>query len=283
MLLPSSRGGFTVVSIVQKRLKGAAAAGAAAVVAAGMVSALPERSDALAVRAVAAQVELQAAVTQIAGLVSSVPHPSPAAASSPTGPTASATASDPYEDLRSFLTTALLPVGLVIAPFWYLGALITYPLYTQIKQAITGVYQPGIFGFLDWFIAPFSLASLVFPRPSVTASTSATQTSAPARAVATAPTVVVSLNGPAAVGVPASEPEIVTQREAVTRSSNRSTAVRPLPAAAQAAVEVQQVDQPVSVPSSVVPTAGRDGREPTRSAAAHGGSRGAARTAGGTG
>lgn len=272
-----------MVASIHARLKGAGAAAAAAVVAAGLVSAPPERSDTSVTRAVAAQVQLQAAVTQIAGLVSSAPHPAPAAAASPTAAaTASETASDPYEGLRTFLTSALLPVGLVIAPFWYLGALITYPLYTQIRQAITGVYQPGIFGLLNWLIAPFSLADLVFPRPSPVATTSATVRPVPARSAAATADVVVSPNEPAAVGVAASEPAAVgvqasepvisTQPETVKRSASRSVAVQ---------VEAQlQADTPVSVPSrSAVSTASRDGREPAGAADERGAARGAARTA----
>lgn len=168
------------------------------------------------------EVQFQAAATQIAAFASIHPAAISDAASTSafvTTPTANQTA-DPFEGLRNLLYYVLLPVSLVIAPFWYLGAPITYPLWAAANGNVN--YGPAaIIGFLGWAIAPFTLASNLLPVPPI-AKTAAVTANSRARVAASTSSISVSPHSAASESINANaavvgqSPTATSARSAVT-------------------------------------------------------------------
>lgn len=156
------------------------AAAVAAALAVGLVTVPPERYESVIARTEIAAVQLHAAVTtQLAAVANAAPEHVVEQTVFAAGvlPVNAASASAAAENVLTTLgRTVLKALGVLVAPLWWLGFPITYPLYLQVQRLMhPQVANIGsIFDLMGWFIAPGTIANSVFgPPPAASAAADA--------------------------------------------------------------------------------------------------------------
>lgn len=245
-------------------------------VALGLVNTPLDRQE-ISIETAVTEVQLRAVATQIAALASTEPGATLDAAATASATYETIEITDPIEGVpRQLLSLALLPVGLAIAPLWYLAAPISYSLYAL----ATGNTSPGygaIFVFLGWAAAPFQLSYLLVPTIKTPVTYEYTEpgqpsaSSKPARAASAQNLIPEGLAPTDVMEADSAKSELLPQPR---RSASRTAAVRPLaargvsPAAALTADTSPRVADEPSLPDADVRSAARAAAATPRAASA---------------